>query len=373
MIKIILVNSLIISSLSFLLALLISIIDKTVNNYGEVNIDINNGSKILKVKGGSPLLFSLSENKIFIPSACGGKGSCAMCKTVVTSDIGPILPTEAGYINEKEKNEGVRLSCQIKLKKDISIIIPEQLFNVKEYICNVKSINDLTGNIKEIKLELPEGSEINFTAGQYIQLEAPAYEKIRSSTQRAYSIASSPKDKKNLELIIGLVPNGIVTTFVFKYLKEDDTVKIVGPFGDFNLKDTNNDMICAAGGTGMAPIRSIIFDMIEKNIMNRNIWYFFGASSLSDLYYLEVFQEIEKKYSNFKFIPTVSNLDPKDKWNGETGLVTDAIERYLKNKINKESIKEGYLCGSPGMIDACVKVMTNNGILEDNIFYDKFA
>ena len=210
------IKLILISSLSFILALLISLIDKVVNNYGEINININNGTKTLKAKGGSPLLFTLSDKKIFIPSACGGKGSCAMCKVVVKSDIGPILPTEAGYLNEKEKNDGVRLSCQIKLKKDIDIVLPEELFNVKEYICNVKSIKDLTPNIKEIKLELPENNEFKFTSGQYVQLEAPAYEKIRSSTQRAYSISSSPQNKNFIILIIGLVPNGIVTTYVFQ-------------------------------------------------------------------------------------------------------------------------------------------------------------
>ena len=373
MIKLLIYNSLIISLISFLLALLISIIDKLVNNYGEINIDINDGNKILKVKGGSPLLFLLSDNKIFVPSACGGRGSCAMCKVKVKSDIGPLLPTESGYMNEEEKREGVRLSCQIKVKKDINIELPEQLFNVKEYLCKVKSIKDLTSNIKEIRLELPENNELNFTSGQYIQLEAPAYEKIKAGTQRAYSIASSPKNKNYFELIIGLVPNGIVTTYIFKYLKEGDNIKIVGSFGDFNRKDTDNDMICVAGGTGMAPIRSIIHDMIEKKIMNRKIWYFFGAGTLSDLYYIKEFQEIEKEYSNFKFIPTLANPEKNDKWKGETGLVTEALEKYLKNKINKESIKEGYLCGSPGMIDACIKVMTSNGIPEDKIYYDKFA
>jgi Na+-transporting NADH:ubiquinone oxidoreductase subunit F len=373
LIKLLLYNSLIISSISLFLSLLISVIDKIVNNYGEIKIDINSGSKTLKVKGGSPLLFSLSDNKIFIPSACGGKGSCAMCKVKVKSDIGPLLPTETGYMNDQEKKDGIRLSCQIKVKKDLSIELPEHLFNVKEYICKVKSIKDLTSKIKEIKLEIPENNEIKFTSGQYIQLEAPAYEKIKSGTQRAYSIASSPNNNNYIELIIGYVPNGIVTTYVFKYLKEGDNIKIVGPFGEFNRKHTENDMICVAGGTGMAPIRSIIFDMIENNIMNRNIWYFFGAGTLSDLYYINAFQEIEKKHSNFKFIPSLSNPDQNNNWKGETGLVTETLEKYLKNKISKESIKEGYLCGSPGMIDACIKVMTNNGIPEDKIYYDKFA
>ena len=373
MIKLILINSLIISSVSFLLALLISVIDMIVNNYGEISIDINNGAKSLKAKGGSPLLFTLADQKIFIPSACGGKGSCAMCKVIVNSDVGPLLPTETGYMNEQEKKDGVRLSCQVKVKKDIKIELPEQLFNVKEYFCTVKSIKDLTDKIKELRIELPQNNELNFTSGQYIQLEASAYEKIKAGTQRAYSIASSPKNKKYFELIIGLVPNGIVTTYIFKYLKEGDKIKIVGPFGEFNRKDTDNEMICVAGGTGMAPIRSIIYDMIEKNIMNRKIWYFFGAGTLSDLYYLKEFQEIEKEYSNFKFIPSLSNPDQNDKWTGEKGLITEPLGKYLKNIINKDSTKEGYLCGSPGMIDACIKVMKENGVPEDKIYYDKFA
>ena len=366
-------NTLIVSGIGAALAALISIVDLFVNNYGEVDIDINEGKKILKVKGGSPLLFTLSDQGIFIPSACGGRGSCAMCKITIKSDVGPILPTELPYLNDEEKKDGIRLSCQVKVKKDIKINIPDELFNVRKYQCTIESIKDLTHDIKEVKIALPGKEEINFTAGQYMQFEAPPYDKIKEATQRAYSISSMPKDNKSVELIIRLVPGGIVTTYVFEKLQEKQKINIVGPFGEFQRKETKADMICVAGGSGMAPIKSIINDMLDKNITDRNVWYFFGARSVKDLFYLKEFEEIEKKAKNIKFIPALSEPAPDDNWKGATGLITDVLDKYFKTKIDKNSDKEGYLCGSPGMIDACIKVMTANGIPEDKIYYDKFA
>ena len=369
----IILNSLIVSGIGALLAASISIVDLFVNNYGEVNIDINDGKKILNVKGGSPLLFTLSDQGIFIPSACGGRGSCAMCKVAVKSDVGPILPTELPYLNEDEKNEGIRLSCQVKVKKDIKIKIPDELFNVRKYQCVVESIRDLTHDIKEIRIALPETENINFTAGQYIQFEAPPYNKIKDATQRAYSISSIPKDDKIIELIIRLVPGGIVTSYIFDELKEMQKINIVGPFGEFKMQETKADMICVAGGSGMAPIKSIINDMKDKGIADRNVWYFFGARSFKDLFYLKEFDRLEKELKNLRFIPALSEPAAKDSWTGETGIITDVLDKYLKTKIDKHSEKEGYLCGSPGMIDACVRVMTSNGIPENKIYYDKFA
>ncbi len=364
---------LVVAILTAFLAAIITIVDSIVNNYGEVELDINDGSKKIKVDGGSPLLTTLSEQGIFIPSACGGRGSCGACKVKVLSDVGPILPTEAPLLEEDEKKEGVRLSCQIKVKDDIKIEIPEELFNVKEFKTKIESIKDMTHDIKEVRLELKEPNSVDFKAGQYAQLIIPKYGKIKEKNQRAYSISSVPSDKNHLEFLIRLVPGGIATTYVHEHLDEGQNLNIIGPFGDFYRRETNADMICVAGGSGMAPIKSIIEDMYEKEIFDREIWYFFGARSKKDLYYTEYFKEMENKMKNLHFIPALSDPEPEDNWEGETGLITDVLDKYLKNEINQENDKEGYLCGSPGMLDACIKVMRDNDMKEDKIYYDKFA
>ncbi|PNR95741.1 NADH:ubiquinone reductase (Na(+)-transporting) subunit F [Petrotoga sp. 9PWA.NaAc.5.4] len=369
----VLVASLIIGGLSGVLSALIVLVDSLVNNYGEVNIDINNGKKQLKVNGGAPLLITLSEQGIFIPSACGGRGSCGACKVKVLSDIGPILPTEAPLLDTEEIKQNIRLSCQVKVKSDISIEIPEELFIAKKFEGVVESIKNLTYDIKEVKIKLIEPPEVEFKAGQYMQLVIPPYEKINEYTQRAYSISSSPSQKSYVEFLIRLVPGGIATTYVHNYLKENDKIELVGPFGEFYMRDTDADMICVAGGSGLAPIKSIVTDMYERNITHRNVWLFFGARSLKDLYYVDFFKDMEKKWDRFHFIPALSEPQPEDNWEGEVGLITDVLDKYFKAKMDQNTSKEGYLCGSPGMINACIKVMTTNGIPEDKIYYDKFA
>lgn len=367
----IIVAPLVVSIISSALALMIVIVDGVVNNYGEVEIDINNGKTKLKVKGGAPLLHTLSSTGIFVPSACGGRGSCGACKVKVLSDVGPHLPTELAYMSKEEMAENIRLACQIKLKKDIKIYLPEELFNIKKFRGIVESIKDVTYDIKELRIRLVEPNEINFKAGQYVQLVIPPYENIKEPTQRAYSISSSPSDKNHIELLIRLVPGGIATTYVHKYMKEGDVVEVVGPFGEFYMRETNADMIMVAGGSGMAPIKSIILDMWERGITERNVWYFFGARSKRDLYYVELFQELEKKWPKFHFIPALSDPLPEDDWQGETGLITNVLDKYLATVIPQDTPKEGYLCGSPGMINACVQVFDKYGIKD--VYYDKFA
>jgi len=359
-----------ISILAAICAALISIVDKFVNNYGECSITINSGKKDLKVEGGEKLLTTLAEEKIYLPSACGGRGSCGACKCKVTSDIGPHLPTEMPYLSPQEIKENVHLACQVKVKQDIGIEIDEALFNVKEFSAKVKSINDVTHDIKEILFDL-QGETINFTAGMYMQLVVPKYGKIKEETQRAYSISSCTSNTENVELLIRLVPGGIATTWVHEHLKEGDDVKLIGPFGEFCRSETKAKMVCVAGGSGMAPFKSILSDMHKNEILDREVWYFFGARSLKDLFYLEEMRELEKKWPNFHFIPALSEPAPDDNWDGETGLITHVLDRYIKEHIPGE--KEGYLCGSPGMINACNDVFTANDISLDKIYYDKFA
>lgn len=370
--SVVLTTSLVVSLISALLAGIIAIIDSFVNNYGQVNITINN-KRTINVKGGAPLLFTLSSEGVFIPSACGGRGSCGVCKVKVLTDVGPYLPTELPYISKEQMKEGIRLSCQIKVKKDLQIEIPEELLFVKRFRAIIEKIRDVTYDIKEITLKLISPEFIDFKAGQYIQLSIPPYEKINQITQRAYSISSVPSQKNKIELLIRLVPGGAATTYVHYYMKQNEEIEFIGPFGEFYVRETDAIMICVAGGSGMAPIKSIIFDLYEKGINDREIWYFFGARSLKDLFYLDLFRDLERKWSNFHFVPALSNPSAEDNWSGEVGLITDVLNKYLKERIESSKPKEGYLCGSPGMINACVEVMKNNGIPQEKIYYDKFA
>jgi Na+-transporting NADH:ubiquinone oxidoreductase subunit F len=358
----------IISAVAVFLALLMVIADATIGNYGEVTIQVNSGARELVVAGGQPLLKALVGEGIFIPSACGGRGSCGLCKVKVEEGGGQLLPTELPWLSEEEKKNNIRLSCQFKVKNDLSIRIPDELFRVKQFRTVVESIRDLTHDIKEVRLKLIDPPEIEPTAGQFVQFQVPEYELTDEPVYRAYSMASVPSDKNHIELEIRLVPNGICTTYVHSYLKEGDEVLVNGPYGDFFLRDTDRDIVCIAGGSGMAPLKSILLDMAEKG-SKRKATYFFGARSAKDLFLLDEMRELEKQLENFTFMPALSEPEESDNWTGEVGLITDVVAKYVKDG----SQKEAYLCGSPGMIDACVKVLTKCGVPEERIYYDKFA
>lgn len=357
----------IISLIAVFLALLMVIADATVGNYGEVKININD-SKELTVQGGQPLLKALSQEGVFIPSACGGRGSCGLCKVKVVSGGGNYLPTELPWISPEERKEQVRLSCQFKVKNDVSIRIPEELFSVKQFITKVESLRNLTHDIKEVRLKLIDPKKIEMKAGQFIQFQVPEYELTDEAVYRAYSMASVPSDDTHIELEIRLVPNGICTTYVHKHLKEGETVVVNGPYGDFFLRDTDRDIICIAGGSGMAPIKSIVLDMAERK-SKRNVQYFFGARSARDLFLLDEMKELQVTMPSFTFVPALSEPLPEDKWEGEVGLITDVVRRGVQNA----SESEAYLCGSPGMIDACIKVLRELGVPDERIYYDKFS
>ncbi|MBN2875422.1 MAG: 2Fe-2S iron-sulfur cluster binding domain-containing protein [Spirochaetales bacterium] len=370
----IILGPLVVASAAAVLALVIALVDRVVNNYGEVTIDINHGKKQFKVQGGSALLGTLASQGLFVPSACGGRGSCGACKVRVLSDVGPVLPTETPYLNPQELANSVRLSCQVKLKKDIAIELPEELFSVKKYKATVQSIRDVTYDIKETVFRLDNPGVIEFTAGQYVQIVVPPYGEIQEPVQRAYSMSSNPSDTGIVELLIRLVPGGIATTYVHKFLKEGDTVELVGPFGEFRVHDTPAAMVCVAGGSGMAPFKSMLYDMKQRDAFpEKEIWYFFGARTTRDTFYLDELRELSASWPRFHFVPALSEPKPEENWQGDTGLITDVLERYIQEKIGKDKGLEGYLCGSPGMINACVAVMTRNGIAESDIYYDKFA
>ncbi|MDD3146240.1 MAG: 2Fe-2S iron-sulfur cluster binding domain-containing protein [Candidatus Riflebacteria bacterium] len=358
---------LVISCLSGGLTILLLIAEYFFANYGEVNIDVNDGEKSFRVEGGASLLTTLSSQKLFLPSGCGGRGSCGTCKCKVLEGGGPLLPTETPYLNDEERKNNVRLSCQIKVKNNVKIQVPEELLSIKEFSTVIEKITDFTHDIKGLRFKLPEGESIKFKAGQFANLFSKPYDDIREETSRAYSISSAPKDNRALELIIRYVPNGMVTTYVFKHLKEGDPVKLIGPFGDFFLRDTNREIVCIAGGSGLAPIRSIILDMIDRGINNRKTTFFFGAVGVKDLYYVDEFKAIEKQHPWFRFVPALSRDDSDHPYT--KGLITDVV---ASNYGDMKEI-EAYLCGSPGMIDACEKVLTGKGMPKTQIFYDKFS
>lgn len=370
------------------LVILITIVDRIVNNYGEVTVNINKHSKDLTIKGGAPLLQSLAEQKIYIPSACGGKGTCGACKTKVLSDVGPLLPTESPFMTESEKANHIRLACQVKVKKDIDIDIPEELFNVQDFHAETLRTKFVTYDIIELYLKLDK--PFKFKAGMYMQIVIPPYKarnrgelSFKGSTMRAYSISSPPSDTEHAEFLVRYVPNGIATTYIHQHLQEGMPLQVIGPFGDFYRRETDAIMVCIAGGSGMAPFRSIFREMEEKELFDKEVWYFFGCRNYPDIYYLKEMRALERKWPNFHFICALSDqeLTPPDSWDEEKlgsmsllqkGRIDKVLQRYLQEHISKEKDREGYLCGSPLMINSCSGILVGEGIDEDRIYYDSF-
>jgi Na+-transporting NADH:ubiquinone oxidoreductase subunit F len=352
-------------SVAFALVLLVA--ERYVTNYGRCTIDINRGAKKLDVQVGKPLLATLMQEGIFIPSACGGRGTCAYCKVRILDGGGPIGPAEMALLTEQERAQNVRICCQVEVRNDLAIRIPGQLLRVKLFTGVVERIHNLTHDIKGLRIRLVEPQAIEFAPGQYIQLEVPAYGQNPEPVYRPFSIASPPSDGSHVELMIRLVPGGMGTTWVFTVLKEGDPVRLNGPYGHFRLTDTDREMIWIAGGSGMAPFWSILRHLREKGVQ-RKCTYFFGAVKPRDLFLLDELRQLEKDLPSFRFVPALSG-DDTGSWTGEKGLITQVVDRHLADG----SDKEGYLCGSSGMIDAAVKVLKAKGIPGDRIFYDKFT
>jgi Na+-transporting NADH:ubiquinone oxidoreductase subunit F len=356
-----------ISGIGTLLALFLEIADSYIADYGESHILINN-EKDLVVEGGSPLLSTLMENEIFIPSACGGKGTCSLCKLKILEGGGPVLPTETPYLSKDELEKDVRLSCQVKVRNDLKIEIPEELFQVKEYRVSVENVVDLTDDIRGIQLKILTDEEgISFKPGQYVQLKVPKYEMTQESEYRAYSVASSSEASRHLELLITKVADGAVSTYVHGYMKEGEELTINGPYGDFYLQESEKDILLIATGSGLAPLLSILHQ-IEKEKIDRKTTLFFGARRVKDLLYYDELKAFEKRLPDLTFMPTLSRSKEEDRWQGEKGRVTDLIEKYIPENADVEV----YICGSPVMVESCEEILKKKGISEDNIFYDKF-
>ncbi|MCB5251677.1 MAG: 2Fe-2S iron-sulfur cluster binding domain-containing protein [Candidatus Cloacimonetes bacterium] len=351
-----------------ILALILVLAQRWLSNYGEVTININ-GKRDLTVTGGETLLTSLGDKQIFIPSACGGRGTCGACKCQILDGGGPILPTEKPLLTKQEMGDNVRLACQVKVKSDIKIQIPDEIFNIRRFHSVIEEILDYTYDIKGVTFKLSEGQTIDFKAGQYVQLETKPYGKVKQKVMRAYSISSKPEIKDRIQLIVRLVPEGICTTWVHNQLKVGDEVDFTGPYGDFYLRDTDADIIFVAGGSGSAPIKSMLEHLREVGT-KRKMTYFFGARTVKDLYLEEEMRDFEEYFDDFEYVPVLSHADETDNWQGKTGFVMP----YFKEAIRDPKNTEAYLCGSPGMIAAVTKSLINDyGIAEEKIYYDSFG
>jgi Na+-transporting NADH:ubiquinone oxidoreductase subunit F len=357
---------LIVAAIAAALAGVLTFAERKIMHYGACTITVND-DRVLTVQGGASLLESLVQNAIFIPSACGGRGSCAYCKVTVLEGGGAMLPTEDPYLDDAEREAGVRLSCQVKVRNDLKIRIPEHLFNVRSFQARCERIRPLTHDIREFRFALTDPPVIAYTPGQYIQLQSPAYDG-NEDVYRAYSMSSDPADAHAIELVVRLVPGGICTTWCFEHLKEGDPVAFNGPYGDFRLSGTEAPIVFIAGGSGMAPIKCLLHQMQNEHI-DREAVFYFGANRVDELFYLDEMKAFEAALPRFTFVPVIRNPEPADRWTGETGLVTDAVRKHLADGARHEA----YLCGSPGMIKASNLVLAQCGVTEDRIFYDAFG
>jgi Na+-transporting NADH:ubiquinone oxidoreductase subunit F len=353
------------SGLVIVLSAGLMIAERFLINYGICKLDIKAGEKPLEVKGGQTLLSCLYANEIFIPSACGGKGSCGHCKLTVISGGGPVLPTETPFLTRKEIRSGVRLACQVKVREDIYVRIPEDFLNVKLFSSMVMSTRSLTYDIKEVRVKLNDPPEISQRPGQYVQIQAPSPD---GPVFRAYSISSAVYEPNEVEVVVRLIPGGIGSTYVHN-LEVKDEVIFTGPYGEFYLnEDPSVEIVCVGGGAGMAPMKNIIYSLYDR-WPNRSCWLFFGCRTTKDIFYLEQFKELEKKHHNFHVIYALSDeLGPDEKWGGETGFIHLAVDKHLEHGIPRQA----FLCGPPLMIEAVTRVLEEKGLRQEDIFYDEF-
>ncbi len=394
-----------------LLVIILLYAKKKLTPQGEVTLTINEEEE-LKVEPGSTILSTLSANKVFLPSACGGGGTCGMCKCQVHEGGGTILPTETGFFTRKEQQNDWRLGCQVKIREDMKISVPKEIFGIKKWECEVVSNRNVATFIKEFVVKLPEGENLDFQSGGYIQIDVPQvdvdYKDIDIDEEyrgdwdkfkmwdlkmknpepifRAYSMANSPSEGNIIMLNIRIatppfdrktggfmnVNPGICSSYIFSR-KPGDKVTISGPYGEFFIKKTNREMMFIGGGAGMAPMRSHIFDQFLAKHTDRKATFWYGGRSLRELFYVDQFKDIEKENPNFEFHIGLSEPLPEDNWTGYTGFIHNVImENYLKNHPEPEEI-EYYLCGPPMMNQAVLKMLDDYGVPEEMIAFDDFG
>ena len=374
---------------------------------GDVTIDINEDpDKAVTTSAGDKLLNTLSGAGVFLPSACGGGGTCAQCKCKVLDGGGEMLPTERSHFTKREEKEGWRLSCQVPVKQDMKIEVEEELFGVKKWECEVVSNDNVATFIKELVLKLPEGENVNFRAGGYVQLECPPHtveyknfevqeeyrgdwdrfdqwkyvSKVDETTIRAYSMANYPEEKGVLKFNIRIASPppgsdfapGKMSSFVFN-LKPGDKMGVYGPFGEFFAKETENEMVFVGGGAGMAPMRSHIFDQLKRISATRKISFWYGARSMREAFYVEEFDKLAEDNPNFTWHLALSDPQPEDNWKGHTGFIHQVLfDNYLKDHVAPEDC-EFYMCGPPMMNAAVIKLLEDNGVEPENILLDDFG
>lgn len=373
---------------------------------GDVTIEIN-GEKSVTVPAGGKLLQTLAEANLFLPSACGGGGSCAQCRCVVSEGGGSLLPTEEPHFTPREAKAGWRLSCQTPVKQDMKVEVPEEVFGVKQWECTVESNPNVATFIKELTLRLPEGENVDFRAGGYVQLECPPHHvkyadfdlgdeykgdwerfgflaldsKCDDTTIRAYSMANYPEEKGVVKFNIRCatpppgkleIPPGIMSSWVFN-LKPGDKVTVYGPFGEFFAKETDAEMVFIGGGAGMAPMRSHIFDQLRRLSSKRKISFWYGARSMREVFYAEEYDQLAAENENFEWHLALSDPQPEDNWTGLTGFIHNVLyENYLKEHEAPEDC-EFYMCGPPMMNAAVISMLEGLGVERENILLDDFG
>ncbi|PSL15155.1 Na+-transporting NADH:ubiquinone oxidoreductase subunit F [Marinobacterium halophilum] len=375
---------------------------------GNVTIEINDDpEKSITVPAGGKLLQTLADKGIFLASACGGGGTCAQCKCQVTDGGGSMLPTEESHFTLREGKEGWRLSCQVAVKQDMKIHVEDDVFGVKKWECTVESNPNVATFIKELTLRLPEGESVDFRAGGYVQLEAPAHvvnykdfdiqpefrgdwdkfdmwqfvSKVDEPVIRAYSMANYPEERGVVKFNIRIaspppgsqgIPPGQMSSYVFS-LKPGDKITVYGPFGEFFAKDTDNEMVFIGGGAGMAPMRSHIFDQLKRLNSTRKISFWYGARSVREAFYVEEFDKLAEENENFTWHLALSDPQPEDNWTGYTGFIHNVLyEQYLRDHDAPEDC-EYYMCGPPMMNASVVKMLEDMGVEPDNILLDDFG
>ncbi|MDC9725062.1 MAG: NADH:ubiquinone reductase (Na(+)-transporting) subunit F [Gammaproteobacteria bacterium] len=374
---------------------------------GDIAININD-EKTISCGAGGKLLGALADSEMFVSSACGGGGTCGQCKVKVFDGGGSILPTELSHITKREAADGERLACQVAVKQDMKIQVPEEVFGVKKWECTVRSNDNVATFIKELVLELPTGENVNFRAGGFIQIEAPAHvseyktfdigkeyredwdrfdmwrytSTVKSDVIRAYSMANYPEEEGIIMLNVRIaspppgadddVPPGQMSSFIFN-LKEGDKVTISGPFGEFFAKDTDKEMVFIGGGAGMAPMRSHIFDQLRRLNSKRKMSFWYGARSKREMFYVEDFDTLQAENDNFQWHVALSDPMEEDNWTGHTGFIHNVLrDNLLKDHPAPEDC-EYYMCGPPMMNSAVINMLEDLGVERDNIFLDDFG
>lgn len=396
------------TTIVMVLVLLILFAKSKLGNTGDIAVEINGDlDKSFHAPAGDKLLNVLSSQGIFVSSACGGGGSCGQCRVVIKEGGGDILPTELSHINKREAKEGCRLACQVNVKQNLKIELPEEIFGVKKWECEVISNDNKATFIKELKLKIPDGEDVPFCAGGFIQIEAPAHDisyadfdvpqeyrgdwdkfnlfryrsTVNDTTVRAYSMANYPEEKGIIMLNVRIatpppnnpdVPPGIMSSYIWS-LKAGDKVTISGPFGEFFAKETDAEMIFIGGGAGMAPMRSHIFDQLKRLNSKRKITFWYGARSLREMFYEDDFNQLQAENDNFTWHVALSDPQPEDNWTGYTGFIHNVLlENYLKNHPAPEDC-EFYMCGPPMMNAAVIKMLKDLGVEDENIMLDDFG